>query len=71
MSKVVRLPINTKLPLPIDVVLDGALDHELTEVVVLGREPDGKLYIGLSDADIGLAIMLMEWAKMQLVRELD
>lgn len=51
MGEVVLLGGWTKLPIPVDRVLDGAKQHELETVLVLGWDKNGKFYAAASEAD--------------------
>lgn len=51
MGEVVILPGLTRLPIPVDRVLDGAKEFKLTQVLLLGYTPEGKLYAAASQPD--------------------
>lgn len=57
----------TKLPLSVDRVLDGARD--LTEVVVLGWDENGELFISMSEPSLDRALMLLAVAQREIVNE--
>lgn len=52
-------------------VLDGALEADITDVLVIGHQRDGDLYVASSgkseNLDVGLALLLMERAKLRLL----
>lgn len=49
-----------------DDVLDGA-KGQLTEVLVIGRDNEGQLYLASSIADAGDQLLLLELLKRELV----
>ena len=61
----------TVLPVPVEKVLNAALEHELEEVIVVGRESGGEFYIAtsVSSRTLGDALYLLEAAKHLLVRD--
>lgn len=67
MSKVVVLPCVTSLDIPVEKILDAALEKELRDVVVLGYDADGDEYFASSIADGGTVLWLMERLKLQLL----
>lgn len=67
MGELVYWPGVTKLDVPVERVLNKALEHELTSVVVLGWDKDGQVFFASSQADGGNVMWLMEWAKKALL----
>lgn len=68
------IPFNgvTRLPIPVERVLQGAQDAGLTEVVVTGyREEDGAYYFASSEPDGPSCVWLLEKAKLELLRMED
>lgn len=66
-SNVIRANIITRLDTPVETVLQGALAHGLTEVVVIGFDSDGELYTAASMADGGAMLWLLELTKKRLM----
>ncbi len=62
MSNVVNIDTLTKLDVPVEAVLGGALDAKLETVLVLGCADDGEIYAASSTGDVGaLLLMIEEW----------
>lgn len=66
-DNVIVLPVVTKLDIPADRILDGALEDKLDKVVVLGYDMEGEEYFASSIADGGEVIWLIERAKLKLL----
>jgi hypothetical protein len=58
-------------PVPCKVVLDTAAEANLRDVIVIGTEQDGTIFVGGSESDLGLAMLLMERAKRHLLNLLE
>jgi hypothetical protein len=61
-DNVVFLNIETRLPVPIGRVLDGARE-QLVDGIVIGTDHDGRLYVAASTGDAGELLILLELAK--------
>jgi len=61
----------TKLDLPVDRVLQAALDEDLDEVVIIGYTKDGNEYFKSSVADGGDVLWHLERAKKKLLEVPD
>ncbi len=57
----------TKKPLPVERVLTNEDALALTEVLVVGWNPDGSLYLAASDADMARGLMLLARAQRELL----
>ena len=66
MSNVVLLHVTTTLDTPSEKVLQGAIDANATDVIVIGRNDKGALYFASSKADGAEVLWLMECAKIAL-----
>jgi hypothetical protein len=66
-DNVIILPVVTRLNIPPDRVLNGALTADLDGAVVIGQRKDGSYYFSSSIADGGDALWLLEWAKLALL----
>jgi hypothetical protein len=66
-DNVVDLDVITSLPMPSDKLLTKALENGVTNVVILGYDPDGDFYFASSDADGGDVLWLLEIAKKRLL----
>lgn len=64
---VVELGVVTKLDVPCDKLLEKAMG-QLTEVVILGFDHDGKEWFASSKADAGGVVWHLERAKLKLLR---
>src|SRR5574343_660842 len=69
--KVINLNCITKLDVPVEKVLQGAEDANLTDVVIVGYREDGSEYFASSAADGGTVLWLLERAKLRLLRMVD
>lgn len=67
MSNVVRLDIMTLLELTPELVIEAAVNHGLKDVVIIGRDHDGKFYCAGSTGDGGTTILMLELAKKLLL----
>ncbi len=65
MGDVIRPRFQTKGPVPVDKVLDGARDLE--EVLVIGWDKDGDIGAGSSTGDVAELLHLIERFKFKLL----
>lgn len=70
-AEVVRLPVVTSLDCDPLMVLDGAMQTDLTDVVVIGCRPDGSEYFASSIAYGPDALWLLERIKSRLLDIVD
>jgi hypothetical protein len=66
-GEVVPLGCITRLDLPPDRVLEGAMGR-LEGLVIMGYDTDGELYFASTYADGGTVLWLMEQLKLKLMR---
>ena len=66
-AEVVTFPGMTTLPLSVRTVLDAAPD-ELKIALVLGLQEDNSLYFAGTSSDLGEVLLLLERAKVFVVR---
>ena len=66
-AEVVTFPGTTTLPLSVRTVLDAAPD-ELKIALVLGLQEDNSLYFAGTSSDLGEVMLLLERAKVFVVR---
>lgn len=71
MGDVVILDVETTLPIPPERVLEGAIKADLKDVLVVGKDKDGKLYVACSQAAYAEVILLLERAKLFCLRQID
>lgn len=64
---VVNFPGITKLDIPPERILEGALEKGLQAAVVVGYDADGNLYFSSSYADGAEVVWLFELAKRRLM----
>lgn len=67
MGDVVELNNITKLDLQPERVIRGALEKELTDVVIVGWDPDGEFYFSSSIAAGSETLWLLEIARKRLI----
>ena len=67
-KKATVIPLNnvTRLDIPADRVLQGCMG-ELEDVVIMGKQPDGKYYFASSVADGGTVLWMMEKLRLKLM----
>lgn len=66
-SNVVELPVITKLDIPVERILNNALDADLERVVIVAETKEGSRYFASSVADGGTVMWMMELAKAGLI----
>ncbi len=66
MGEVVILDLITSLDIPAERVLSRAIDADITQAIVIGRDKDGDLYFASSVADGAEILWLIERAKLKL-----
>jgi len=66
-EKVVVLDCVTRLDIPVERVLDSAVESDLESVVVMGWTKDGDYYFSSSQADGGDVLWLLEATKKKLL----
>lgn len=71
MGDVTILPVVTKLPIPPERVLNGALEVEFEDVIVIGFTKTGDGYFASSSADGGDVVWQLERAKLKLLKIVD
>lgn len=67
MGEVVELGVVTSLPMPSEKLLRKALEGGVTNVVIIGYDPEGEFWFASSDADGGDVLWLLELAKRKLL----
>lgn len=67
MGEVIVLHVDTKLPIPVDRVLDGAKDAIPDTCMVIGWDHEDELYLAASIADKHHLLWLLEKAKAELL----
>lgn len=71
MSAVVDLGIISRLDLPAERILNAAQQAELQDVVVIGYDADGELYVRASNAAGPEVLWLLERARRKLHQVTD
>lgn len=59
----------TYLDIPSDRILKSAIDENIENVIVLGRDPEGRLYFAASSGDVAEILLMLEVAKRDLLDE--
>ena len=70
MGDVVMLPVETTLDLPLDRILDGARENEVSDCLLLAYDKDGKFYMASQTCDAGKLLILLERARACLRHQL-
>lgn len=52
MNNIIKLPTTTTLDIPVEDILNGAASADLDDVLVIGYESDGTLYVASSSASL-------------------
>lgn len=60
----------TTLELPVERILETALDSDLDQVIVIGVEQDGEFYLSSSKTDCDKLLWLIEVAKKRLMENI-
>lgn len=68
-GELVILPVITRLAIPVERVLNGALTDGMSEVVVIGYDTEGKFYFSASEPDGPSVLWLLEKAKKNLLKD--
>lgn len=66
-ADLVRFPGTTKVDLPAANVLKDAVDSDLKEAIVIGREQDGSAFYASSLGDAGHILLELEKVKKMLM----
>lgn len=66
MAEVVELVPNDLSNRP-DLVLKQAIERKTKDLIVIGRYPDGDLYLASSNPDVGDQLWLIEKAKAKIL----
>lgn len=66
-AEIVTLNCDTVLPIEPDRVLSAAQGVGLSDVLVVGRDAQGEIYVAASVADAGALLLLLEAAKRQVL----
>lgn len=66
-ADIIDYPGVTILPLEPAKVLEAAIAHDLSAVLIVGRQDSGDLYLSGSHSDIGEMLILIERAKVRFV----
>lgn len=61
----------TKLDLPVNRILESAIEADMVEVVVLGYDKDGGYYFASSKGDGPSVLWLLEYSKRRLFQEAE
>jgi hypothetical protein len=67
MSNVIDWPHETRLDISSEKVLTKAIEQQITDVIVIGRKPDGSEYFASAIADGGDVLWLLERMKRELL----
>lgn len=70
-DNVVQMRLVTRLPIPVETVLEGALEAGLTEVVILGFDANGDEFFASSNADGGSVLWHLMRAQKKLLQVPD
>lgn len=70
-EKVVDIGTITTLDVPVEKVIQAAIDADLQDIVIVGFRYDGSEYFASSAADGGAVLWLLERAKLRLLQTVD
>lgn len=68
-DNVILLPVETKLDIPPERVLNAAIDHGLDTVVIVGFDNNEEFYFAVSEPDRRAVLWLLERAKKELLEQ--
>ena len=66
-DNVTVLPVITLIPIPVERILQAAIEAKPKYVMIIGENADGELYFASSEPDGGSALWWMEKAKRALM----
>jgi hypothetical protein len=66
-DNVVILPVVTRLDVPVERIINAAMEADLESIVIVGYDKDGEQYFASSIADGGTILWLFEKAKKDLL----
>ena len=66
-ADIIEGKFNTKLPVPVENVLRGAIEQDLEDVIIIGRTKDQELYMAASNGDGPELLWLIECAKSYIL----
>lgn len=66
-AEIIELQIVTKLDIPVERVLNRALEADLAECVIVGFTQEGGLFFASNKADAGAVLYHLEMAKKRLL----
>jgi hypothetical protein len=66
-DNIIDFPGSTLLDIPVEKVLEGAIDASLDQVVVVGVKEDGSTYLAFSTSDLYQILWFLENAKMDVL----
>lgn len=67
MAEIIKFPYGPTSLVPCKVVLQGALQADLEDVLVIGTEKNGESFVSCSYGNVGKVLYLMERAKEHLM----
>lgn len=67
MSNIINIGGLTKLPIPVQKVLQAALDLNLTSAIIIGYDQNGEEYFSSSEPDGAEILWLLERSKQRLI----
>ena len=70
-EKIVEFPGTTVLEVPVDRVLMGAVDNNLSKVLVIGLNENDDIYVAASTGKAETLVFLLELAKFELFGRLE
>jgi hypothetical protein len=66
-DNVIDLPVVTSLDIPVERILNGAIEANLDTAIVIGWQEDGEFYFAGSSGDAAQTLLLLELAKRELL----
>lgn len=70
-TNVVVLDVETSLDLPLERVLDGARKHELEDCMIVGWAFGKRFYMAGQTCDSGKMLVLLERARLLILKRLE
>ena len=68
-KKVIRLDTITTLDLPPKLVVEGALEEDFKDVVIMGLLESGEAYYATNIANVGNVLLILERFKLAILEE--
>lgn len=70
-AKIIQFPGKTKVDIPVDDLLEKAVDWQMEKALIIGVDEDDRLCFGGSFSDVALINLLLDKAKFAMLNDED